>query len=148
MCGPWALIIVCGAIGAWVWDRPGAYGGLAVGFVLAMALGRIVEAIKGGVLPRKERERVTELFINEYSLLINAAFPDEQVDSFPKLVSDHIEQIFKKAMAEGAPGSLKSIGRGNVQGIARQIAQEQTDPEKREYWYTLWEFVEVELYPE
>ncbi|MCH8979845.1 MAG: hypothetical protein IH945_11480 [Armatimonadetes bacterium] len=148
MFGPWGLVIVCAIIGAWFWDTPGAFGGLAVGFVLAMALGRLIGAVKGGVLPRKEREKMTQLFIQEHTPLINSAFPDEPVESLPKLVSEHIEQILHTAMAGGTPGSIKSMERWNVKGIARQIAEDQPDQAKRNYWTALWEVLEREVYPD
>jgi len=129
---PHILIFLIAVLGALLDGVRGFFVAGICGFLLVVAVGWVLRAFAGGMLPRSVRDETATDFVARYPDLVAAVYPDASVFQAKEAVGTLLEAIMRRAVSANPSMNLNNAGTAEVfLGSAMQIAEEKpTEPAK------------------
>lgn len=97
---PHLVVVLGGLVGLLYGGLRGLILGVVMGFAATLLFGLLVNLVKGGLLPRKERRDLAMNFVTSHPELVRAAYPNLTGAKLVKAVEQAIETIFRKAIRD------------------------------------------------
>ncbi len=119
-----------------------------MGFTATLLFGFLVNLVKGGLLPRKERRDLAMNFVTSHPELVRAAYPNLTGAKLVKAVEQAIESIFRRSLKDTT--KLMDLEAGwrpdAIQAATFFLIEQESRPEMKEFFLALQQQVERDLY--
>lgn len=144
--GPKALIVVAAIIGLIGWGGRGLLIGAVGGFLLTVVIGVIVRRVSGGMIPRKEREKLAVNVMENSPEIVDSAYPDLTDEEQARQLEGDVERIIEEAV-DISPSNEEVWSEGVIMTAAKRVAFEQDEVEKQGLYLTIRDQIAKDWYP-